>query len=97
MQKAGHTLPGSEDMRAAYRDFKKQHPPPIPATPPYAPTGSKHEPVPHETGPVPPLTLLASNEAKPIETTVIHHGAKWRIQKHHMTTRDLPWVPHDSR
>ena len=23
---AGHTLPGSTDMRAAYRDFKKQHP-----------------------------------------------------------------------
>ena len=42
----GHTLPGSTDMRAAYRDFKKQHPRPIRATPPYAPTGSKHEPVP---------------------------------------------------
>ena len=25
---AGHTLPGSRDMRAAYRDFKKQHPDP---------------------------------------------------------------------
>ena len=81
----GHTLPGSTDMRAAHRDFKKQHSRPIPATPPYAPTGSKHEPVPPGTGPVPPLTLLlAPNEAKPTKTTVIHQGAKWRIQKHHM-------------
>ena len=85
-------------MRAMYRDFKKQHPRPIPATPPYAPTGSKHEPVPPVTGPVPPLTLLlAPNEAKPTQTTVIHHGAKWRIPKHHMTARDLPKVPHDSQ
>ena len=42
----GQTVPGSTDMRAAYRDFKKQHPRPIPATPPYAPTGSKHKPSP---------------------------------------------------
>ena len=94
---AGQTLPGSKDMRAAYRDFKKQHPRPIPATPPYAPTGSKHEPVPPVTGSVPPLTLLlAPNEAKPTQTTVIHHGAKWRIPKHLITARDLPRVPHDS-
>ena len=85
-QAARHTLPGSKDMQAAYREFKKQHPRPIPATPPYAPTGSKHEPVPPVTGPVPPLTLLlALNEAKPTQTTVIHHGAKWRIPKHDMT------------
>ena len=71
---AGHTLPGSKDMQTAYREFTKQHPRPIPATPPYAPTGSKHEPVPPVTGPVPPLTLLlAPNEAKPTQTTVIHH------------------------
>ena len=94
----GHTLPGSKDMRAAYRDFKKQHPRPIPATPPYAPTGSKHEPVPPVAGPVRPLTLLlAPNEAKPTQTTVNHHGAKWRIPKHHMTARDVPKVPHDSQ
>ena len=30
----GPTLPGSTDMHAAYREFKKQHPRPIPATPP---------------------------------------------------------------
>ena len=85
-------------MRAAYRDFKKQHPGPISATPPYAPTGSKHEPIPLVTGPVPPLTLLlAPNEAKPTQTNVIHHGAKWRIPKHHMTARDLPKVPRDSQ
>ena len=95
---AGHTLPGSKDMRAAYRDFKKQHPRPIPATRPYAPTGSKHEPVSPVTGPVPPITLLlAPYEAKPTQTTVIHHGAKWRIPKRHMTARDLPRVPHDSQ
>ena len=70
---AGHTLPGSQDMKAAYRDFKKQHPCPVTATPPYTPTGSKHEPVPPVTGPVPPLTLLlAPNEAKPTQATVIH-------------------------
>ena len=28
---AGHTLPGSKDMRTAYREFTKQHPRPIPA------------------------------------------------------------------
>ena len=95
---AGHTLPGSKDMRTAYREFTKQHPRPIPATPPYAPTGSKHEPAPPVTGPVPPLTLLlAPNESKLTQTTVIHHGAKWCIPKHHMTARDLPKVPQDSQ
>ena len=95
---AGHTLPGSTDMKATYPDFKKQHSPPVPATPPYAPNGSKHEPVPPVMGPVPPLTLLlAPNEAKPTQTTVIHRGAKWRISKHHMTAQDLPKVPHDSQ
>ena len=85
-------------MKAAYRDFEKQHPRPIPATPPYAPTGSKHEPVPPVTGPVQPLTLLlALNEAKPKQTTVIHHQAKWRILKHHTTARELPKVRHDSQ
>ena len=80
------------------REFTKQHRLPVPTTPPYAPTGSKHEPVPPVTGPVPPLTLLlAPNEAKPTQTTVIHHGAKWRILKHHMTARDLPKVPKDSQ
>ena len=94
----GHTLQGSKDMRAAYRDFKKLHPQPIPATPPYAPTGSKHEPVPPVAGPVPPLTLLlAPNEAKHTQTTGIHRRAKWRIPKHHMTARDLPKVPHDAQ
>ena len=84
-------------MKAAYRDFHKQHPRPIPATPPYAPNGSKEEPVPPVTGPVQPLTLLlAPNIAKPTQTTVIHLGAKWRIPKHHMTARDLLKVPHDS-
>ena len=87
-----------KDMQAAYRDFEKQHPCLIPATPPYTPTGSKHEPVPSVAGPVPPLTLLlALNEAKTTQTSVIHHGAKWRIPKHHMTARDLPKVPHGSQ
>ena len=85
-------------MQAAYRDFKKQNARPIPATLPYAPTGSKHEPVSAVTGPVPRLTLLlAPNEAKPTQTTIIHHGAKWRILKHHMTAGDLLNVPHDSQ
>ena len=49
-------------------------------------------------GPVPPLTLLLPpNEAKPTQTTVIHHGAKWRIPEHHMTVRDLRKVPQDSQ
>ena len=38
-QAAGHTLPGSQDMKAACRDFKKQHPCPVPATPPYTNPG----------------------------------------------------------
>ena len=93
---AGHTLPGSKDMKAVYRALKKQHPCSVPATPPYTPTSSKHEPVPPVTCPVPPLTLLlAPNEAKPTQTTVIHHEAEWRIPKHHMTAQDLPKVPHD--
>ena len=61
----GHTLAGSTDMRAAYRDFKKQHLRPIPVTPPYAPTGSKHETVPPVTGPVPPLMLLLAPKPNP--------------------------------
>ena len=94
---AGHTLPRSQDMKAAYQDFNKQHPCPVPATPRYTPTGSKHESVPPLTDPVPPLTLLlAPNEAKLTQTTVIHHGAKWRIPQHHMAAQDVPAVPHDS-
>ena len=66
-------------MKAAYRDFKKQHSRPIPATPPYALNGSKHEPVPRLTGPVPPLTLLvAPNEAKTTQTTIIHQRSPTR-------------------
>ena len=50
------------------------------------------------TGPVRPLTLLlAPNEAKPTQTSVIHHGANWRIAKHHMTAQELPKVLHDSQ
>ena len=79
-------------MKAAYRDFKKQQPRPVPATPPYTPTDSKHEPVPPVTGPVPPLTLLlAPNDVKPTQTTVIHHEAKWRIPEHEMTAEDRRW------
>ena len=85
-------------MEAAYRDFKKQHPCHVPVTPPFTSTGSKHEPVSPVTGPVPPLTLLlAPSEAKPTQATVIHHGAKWRRPKHHMTAQDLPKVHHDSQ
>ena len=95
---AGDTLPRRKDMKAAYQDFEEQHPRPVPARPPYAPHGSKHEPVPPVTGLVPPLTLLlAPNEAKPTQTTVIHHGAKWRIPKQHMTAQDLPKVPDNSQ
>ena len=94
----GHTPPENQDMKTAYWDFKKQHPYPVPATAPYTPIGSKHEPVPPVTGQVPPLTLvLAPNEAKPTQTTVIRHKAKWRIPKHHVATQDLPAVPHDSQ
>ena len=94
----GHTLPGSQDMVAAYRDFKKQQPCLVPATPPYTPTGSRHEPFPLMTGPVPPLTLLlAPSDAKTTQTTVIHQEAKLRIPKHHLTAEDLPKVPHDSQ
>ena len=97
-QAAGHTLPGSHNRKASYRGLRKQHPCPVPATPPYTATDSKHEPVPPVTGPVAPLTLpLAPNEAKHTETTVIHHEAKWRIPKHHMIAQDLPNVPHDSQ
>ena len=97
-QAAGHSLLGSQPTKAAYRDFKKQHPCPVRATPPYTPTGWKHEPAPPVTGPVLPLTLLlAPNGAKPTQTTVIHHGAKWRIPNNHKTAQDLPKVPHDSQ
>ena len=49
-------------------------------------------------GPVrPPTLLLALNEAKPTQSTVIHQGIKWHIPKHHMTVRDLLKVPHDSQ
>ena len=48
-------------------------------------------------GPVPPLTpLLAPKGAKPAQTTVIRHGAKWHIPKHNMTAQDLQAVPHHS-
>ena len=84
-------------MKPAYRDFRAQHPHPVPATAPYKHISSKHESVPPVTGQVPPLTLLlAPNEAKPTQTTVICHGAKWRISKHHMTTQNLPAVFRDS-
>ena len=85
-------------MKTAYRDFKKKHPCPIPTTPPYTPTRSTHGRVPPVTGPVPPLTLLmAPNEPKPRQATVIPHGARWCIPKHHMTAQNLPVVPYDSQ
>ena len=94
----GNALPGNQDMKTAYRDFRTQRPYPVPATAPYKPIGSKHEPVLSVTGQVAPLNLLlAPNKSKPTETTVIRHGAKWRIPKHHMTTQDLPAVSHDSQ
>ena len=97
-QAAAHTLPGSQDMKAAYRDFKKQHPCPVLATPLYTPTGSKNKPVAPVTGLVATLTLsLAPNQSKSTQTTFIHHKAKWRIPKHHMTAQDLPKVPKDSQ
>ena len=84
-------------METAYGEFKTQHPHTIPATVPYTPTGSNREPVPPLTGKVtPPALLLASNEAKPTKTTIIHHGALLRIPKHHMTPQDLPAVPGNS-
>ena len=85
-------------MKTAYRDFRAQHPYAVPARAPSTPTGSKHEPVPPVTGQVPPLTLLlAPNEAKPTQTSVIRRGAMWRIPTHHMTTQDLPTVPESSQ
>ena len=93
----GDTVPENQDMKPAYRDFKKQ-PYPVPPLAPYTPAGSTHKPVPLVTGQVRPLTLLlAPNKAKPTQTTVTRHGAEWRIPTHHMTTQDLPAVPHDSR
>ena len=81
-------------MKPAYRDFRRQNPYLVPATAPYTPTGSKHEPVAPVTGQVPPPTLLlAENAAKPTQTSVIHHGAKWRIPKHQMTAQDLNGGP----
>ena len=91
VRSTGNRLPDNKEMRTAYRDFRAQHPCSVPATAPYTPAGSKQEPVPLVTGKVPPLTLLL---AKPTQTTVIRHGARWRIPKHHMTPQDLPVVPH---
>ena len=76
---AGHTLPGSKDMRKAYREFTRQHPQPIPETPPYAPTGSKHEPVP-SNGPSPttnPTTgpRMKPNPRRPPSSTTGQNGA----------------------
>ena len=85
-------------MKSAWGDFKKQHPRPTPATPPYASTGSTREPVPPVAGLVPPLTLLpAPNKARPTQTTVIVHAAKWCKPKHRMTARDLLKIRHDSQ
>ena len=81
-------------MKTAYRDFTAQHPYPVPGRAPYTPISSKHQPGPPLTGQVPPLILLlAPNKAKVTQTTVIRHGAKWCIPKHHMTTQDLPRSP----
>ena len=94
---AGHTVPRSKDMQAAYRDFNKQHlsHPSDTALRTHRletqtrPPGDRPSPTANPT--------TGSNEAKPTQTTVIHHGAKWRIPKHHMTARDLPKVPLDSQ
>ena len=70
----GDHLPDNKDMKTAYRDFREQHPCPVPATAPYTPIGSKHKPVPPVTGVVPPLTLLlAPNEVKPTTHTKTPH------------------------
>ena len=45
---------------------------------------------------VPPLTLLlAQNEPKPTQTSIIHYGAKWRKPKRHITAQDLLAIPQD--
>ena len=94
----GNSLPGNQHMETAYPDFRTQNPYPVPATPPYTPIGLKHEPILQVMGQVPPLTLLlAPNDAKPRQATLICHGARSRIAKHHMTTQDLPAVPQDSQ
>ena len=83
-------------METAYGESRAQQPHRIPAAVPYTPIGWRQECISPVTGKVPPLTLLlASNEAKSTQTTIIHHGAKWRISKHHMTPQDLPTVPKD--
>ena len=85
-------------MKAAYGDFRAQHPFPFPATAPYPPIGSKQEAVSPVTGQVPLLTLLLPlKNAKPTQISVIRHKGKWSIPKHHMTSQDLPAVPHDSQ
>ena len=43
---AGHTLLGTQDMKTAYRDFKKQHSCAVPATPPYTPGSQNTNPSP---------------------------------------------------
>ena len=91
----GNCLPDNKDMKTAYRDLRAQHPHPVPERIPYTATGSKQEPVPALRGTVPPPTLLlAPKEAKPTETSITIHGAKWRIPQHHMTPQDLPAGPY---
>ena len=84
----GNCLLENVSMKTAYQDFRAQRPYLVPATAPRTPIGSKHQPL---------TLLLAPNEAKPTQTTTIRHDIKWRIPKHHMTTQDLPTVPHDSQ
>ena len=94
----GSHLLDNKDMKTAYRDFRAQHRCSVPATAPYTRIGLKHEPNPPLTGQVPLLTLpLTSSEAKPTRTTIIRHGAKWRIPKYHMTPQDPLMVPQDSQ
>ena len=83
-------------MKTAYWDLREQYPHPVPTMIPYTPMGSKHKPVPRMMGMILPRTLLlAQNKGKATQTTIIHHGAKWRITKHHMTPQDLPAITHD--
>ena len=95
-QSSGNHLLDNKDVETAYGEFEAHDSHPVPAAIPYTPIRRKQEPVPPATGKVRPLTLLlARNEARPTQTTVIHH--RQSCAYNYMTPWDIPVVPQVSQ
>ena len=93
-------MPGTKDIDAAYKAFRRQHPRPRPSKH-EAPNGgitTQEEPTPSAEGWAPPtILLLAPNSHKHATSTVQRHHTPWSIPKHNAPQTDVPPVRHSDQ